>query len=83
MTEVKLVMPTLNDDEDDWLCYIGAIKIKSQRLGINMGRTRQESFHMGWQVHRLAMSVMATEVWKKYPSLKKLVWNNLKNTWTR
>ena len=26
------------------------------------------------------MSVMATEVWKKYPSVKKLVWNNLKNT---
>ena len=80
MTQVKLSMPTLNDDEEDWLCYIGAIKIASQRLGINMGRTRQESLYLGWQVHRLAMSVMATEVWKKYPSVKKLVWNNLKNT---
>ena len=35
---------------------------------------------MGWQVHRLAMNVMKTEVWKKYPSLKKMVWNSLKNT---
>ena len=26
------------------------------------------------------MNVMETEVWKKYPSLKKLVWNSLKNT---
>ena len=26
------------------------------------------------------MSVMATEVWKKYPSVKKMVWFNLKNT---
>ena len=70
----------MNDDEEDWLCYIGAIKIASQRLGINMGRSRQESLHMAWQVHRLAMSVMSTGVWKKYPSLKKLVWSNLKNT---
>ena len=75
MTQVKLPMPTMNDDEEDWMCYIGAIKIASQRLGINMGRSRQESLHMAWQVHRLAMSVMSTGVWKKYPSLKKLVWS--------
>ena len=71
-------MPTINSDEVDWLCYIGAIKIASERL--RMGRTKQESLHMGWQVHRLAMNVMKTEVWKKYPSLKKMVWNSLKNT---
>ena len=80
MTQVKLAMPTMNDSEEDWLCYISAIKIASQRLGINMGRSRQESLHMAWQVHRLAMSVMSTGVWKQYPPLKKLVWSNLKNT---
>ena len=75
MAQVKLSMPTLEDNEEDWIWYIGALKMAAQRF-----RTRQENLYKGWQVHRLAMDVMTTEVWKKYPSLKKMVWSNLKIT---
>ena len=74
---------TLEDNVEDWICYIGSIKMAAQRFGgfgVRMSRTRQEDLYTGWQVHRLAMNVMTTEVWKKYPSLKKMVWTNLKIT---
>ena len=73
-------MPTLDDGEEDWNHYNRALEIASRRLWGCLSDNRQESLNMGWQVHRLAMNVMETEVWKRYPAMRKIVWSNLRST---
>ena len=75
-------MPQANDGEEEWLCYTEAIKVASESLRHHRypGRTREVGLQIGWEVHCLAMSVMEKGVWKKFPSLKTMVWKNLKNT---
>ena len=80
MIQVKLPLPKATDREEDWFCYLGAIRIASDSLRYASHGTGERGFNLGWEIHRLAMNVMGTGVWKKYPAIKKMVLYCLKNT---
>ena len=80
MIQVKLPLPKATDREEDWFGYLGAIRIASDSLRYANYGTGERGFNLGWEIHRLAMNVMGTGVWKKYPAIKKMVLYCLKNT---
>ena len=69
-------MPT-NGSENDWIEYIGVIKSDSRWTS---GRNQAERLLLGWQVHRTAMKMLRTEIWRKYPLLKRPAWDTVKET---
>ena len=69
----------IDGNEKDWMEYIGAIKSAS-RLSWTSGRNQTERLQIGWQVHRTAMKMLNTEIWRKYPLLKKTAWDVVKET---
>lgn len=75
---LQLSMP-IDGNEKDWMEYIGAIKSAS-RLSWTSGRNQAERLQIGWQVHRTAMKMLNTEIWRKYPLLKKTAWDVVKET---
>ena len=75
---LQLSMP-IDGNEKDWMEYIGAIKSAS-RLSWTSGRNQAERLQIGWQVHRTAMKMLNTEIWRKYPLLKKTAWGVVKET---
>ena len=75
---LQLSMP-IDGNEKDWMEYIGAIRSAS-RLSWTSGRNQAERLQIGWQVHRTAMKMLNTEIWRKYPLLKKTAWDVVKET---
>ena len=75
---LQLSMP-IDGNEKDWMEYIGAIRSAS-RLSWTSGRNQAERLQIGWQVHRTAMKMLNTEIWRKYPLLKKTAWGVVKET---
>ena len=75
---LQLTMP-IDGNEKDWMEYIGAIRSAS-RLSWTSGRNQAERLQIGWQVHRTAMKMLNTEIWRKYPLLKKTAWGVVKET---
>ena len=75
---LQLSMP-IDGNEKDWMEYIGAIKSAS-RLSWTSGRNQAERLQIGWHVHRTAMKMLNTEIWRKYPLLKKTAWDVVKET---
>ena len=80
MIQVKLPLPKATDSEEDWFCYLGAIRIASDSLRYASYGTGERGFNLGWEIHRLAMNVLGTGVWKRFPAIKKMVLYCLKNT---
>ena len=74
--KLQLTMPT-NGSENDWIEYIGVIKSDSRWTS---GRNQAERLLLGWQVHRTAMKMLRTEIWRKYPLLKRPAWDTVKET---
>ena len=75
---LQLSMP-IDGNEKDWMEYIGAIRSAS-RLSWTSGRNQAERLQIGWHVHRTAMKMLNTEIWRKYPLLKKTAWDVVKET---
>ena len=74
--KIQLTIPT-NDSEKDWSEYIEAIRSASR---LTSGRNQAERLLFGWQVHRMAMKMLRTKIWRKYPLLKRPAWDTVKET---